>query len=125
MSAGVGLRRRRRGYARQGYGRGAPLRPAVFAPPQRRRLRQQVSGGTGTLNMFARPGFVARGIAYVVIGVIRVMIAFGIARYEPDRAGAIEAIAARPFGYLLLWILVIGFPREWPCGGLSRPRCGG
>jgi hypothetical protein len=26
-----------------------------------------------------------------------------------SRTGAIEAIAAKPFGYLLLWILVIGF----------------
>jgi hypothetical protein len=59
--------------------------------------------------MFARLGFVARGIAYIVIGVIAVMLAFGVARHEPDRAGAIEAIAGQPFGYLLLWILVIGF----------------
>jgi hypothetical protein len=44
-----------------------------------------------------------------VIGVIGVMLALGIAKHEPDRAGAIEAIATKPFGYLLLWILVIGF----------------
>ncbi len=59
--------------------------------------------------MFARLGFVVRGIVYIVIGVIAVMLALGVARHEPDRAGAIEAIAAKPFGYLLLWILVIGF----------------
>jgi len=59
--------------------------------------------------MFARLGLVARGIAYIVVGVIAVMVAFGVARHEPDRAGAIEAIATKPFGYLLLWILVIGF----------------
>jgi Domain of Unknown Function (DUF1206) len=87
----------------------APLRPAVCPPSQRRRLRPRVSGGSGALNVFARLGLVARGIAYIVIGVIAVMVAFGVARHEPDSAGAIEAIAARPFGYLLLWILVIGF----------------
>jgi Domain of Unknown Function (DUF1206) len=59
--------------------------------------------------MFARLGFVARGIVCIVIGAIALMVAFGVARHEPDRAGAIEAIAAKPFGYLLLWILVIGF----------------
>jgi biotin transporter BioY len=59
--------------------------------------------------MFARLGFVARGIVYIVIGAIALMVAFGVARHEPDRAGAIEAIAAKPCGYLLLWILVIGF----------------
>jgi hypothetical protein len=41
--------------------------------------------------------------------VIAVMVALRVARHEPDTAGAIEAIAAKPFGYLLLWILVIGF----------------
>ena len=89
----------------------APLRPAVFAPSQRQRLRKQGSGGSGALNTFARLGFVARGIAYIVIGVIAVMVALRVARHEPDTAGAIEAIAAKPFGYLLLWILVIGFLR--------------
>jgi hypothetical protein len=33
-------------------------------------------------------------IAYIVIGVIAVMVAFGVARHEPDSAGAIKAIAA-------------------------------
>ena len=59
--------------------------------------------------MFARLGFVARGIAYIVIGVIAIMVALGIAEHSADRAGAIEAIATKPFGYLFLWILVIGF----------------
>jgi hypothetical protein len=59
--------------------------------------------------MFARLGFIARGIAYIVIGAIAVMLAFGVAQHEPDTTGAIEAIATKPFGYLLLWILVIGF----------------
>ena len=88
----------------------APLRPAVFAPSQRQRLRKQDCGGSGALNTFARLGFVARGIAYIVIGVIAVKAAPRVARHEPDTARAIEAIAAKPFGYLLLWILVIGFP---------------
>jgi hypothetical protein len=65
----------------------APLRSAVFAASRRRWLRQQVRGGTGTHNMFAGLGFAARGIAYIVIGVIAVMMAFGVARHEADRAG--------------------------------------
>jgi hypothetical protein len=105
MSAGVGFRRRGRGYGRNRGG---------YERPYSRRRRNGASGGraaegSGALNTFARLGFVARGIAYIVIGVIAVMLAFGVARHEPDRAGAIEAIADKPFGYLLLWILVIGF----------------
>ena len=36
--------------------------------------------------MFTRLGLVARGIAYIVIGTIAVMVAFGIARHEPGSA---------------------------------------
>jgi hypothetical protein len=80
------------------------IRAAAAAAPAARSAE-----GSGALNMFARLGFVARGIVCIVIGAVALMVAFGVARYEPDRAGAIEAIAAKPFGYLLLWILVIGF----------------
>jgi Domain of Unknown Function (DUF1206) len=111
MSAGVGFRRRGRGYGRNREGNERSRR---YIRPYSRRRRNGASGGrsaggSGALNLFARLGFVARGIAYIVIGVIAVMLAFGVARHEPDRAGAIEAIAGKPFGYLLLWILVIGF----------------
>ena len=111
MSAGVGFRRRGRRYGRNREGNERSRR---YIRPYSRRRRSGASGGrsaggSGALNMFARLGFVARGIAYIVIGVIAVMLAFGVARHEPDGAGAIEAIAGKPFGYLLLWILVIGF----------------
>lgn len=111
MSAGVGFRRRGRGYGRN---REEYERSRRYIRPFSRRRGNGTSGGrsaggSGALNMFARLGFVARGIVYIVIGVIAVMLAFGVARHEPDRTGAIEAIADKPFGYLLLWILVIGF----------------
>src|ERR1700724_2412128 len=114
MSVRAGSRRSGNGYGRsrrdaerspEGYGRGR----RYGRPYARRRSGSGSAGGAGALNMFARLGFVARGIAYVIIGVIAVMLAFGVARHEPDRAGAIEAIAGKPFGYLLLWVLVIGF----------------
>lgn len=108
MSAGLGLRRRGRGYAwnrrgyREGYGRWRRRRNGTGQGAKR-------TAGSGAINAFARLGFVARGVTYIVIGVIAVMVALGIARHSPDRAGAIEAIATKPFGYVLLWILVIGF----------------
>jgi Domain of Unknown Function (DUF1206) len=118
MSAGLGLRRRVRGHARNRHGpagdrQGYARRRRYGRPYARRRngggSGSRTAGGAGALNMFARLGFVARGIAYIVLGAIAVMVALRVARQEPDSAGAIEAIAARPFGYLLLWILVIGF----------------
>ncbi len=59
--------------------------------------------------MLARLGFVARGIVYIVIGAIAVMVAFSAAQHAPDEGGALEAIASKPFGYVLLWIITIGF----------------
>ena len=90
MSAGLGLRRRGRGHARnrrghaggrQGYGR----RRRYGRPYSRRRNGSSSgharAGGSGALNLFARLGFVARGIGYIAIGAIAVMVALGIARH--------------------------------------------
>lgn len=65
--------------------------------------------GSGAIDVLARFGFIVRGIIYIVIGVIALMLAFGAAKHAADRAGALEAIASKPFGFLLLWIITIGF----------------
>jgi hypothetical protein len=107
MSAGLRWRRRMRGYAPN------PHRPARGRLYSRRRHAggsgRRAAGGAAGVNMFARLGFAVRGIACIVIGVIAIMVALRVARDEPDNAGALEAIAAQPLGYLLLWILVIGY----------------
>ncbi|HEY0933187.1 MAG TPA: DUF1206 domain-containing protein [Trebonia sp.] len=77
--------------------------------PTRRRRGAAKPAGSGALNLLTRLGLVVRGIVYFVIGAIAVMLALGVARHSPDTAGALEAIATRPFGFLLLWVLVIGF----------------
>ena len=64
--------------------------------------------GSGSIDALARFGLVARGIIYIVIGAIAVMLAFGAARHVPDRAGALAAVASKPFGYVLLWIITLG-----------------
>ncbi len=80
---------------------------------RRGRYGTRRAAGSGPIDLLARFGLVARGIIYVIIGAIAVMLALGAARHEPDRAGALEAIASKPFGYILLWIITIGF------GGLA------
>ncbi len=56
----------------------------------------------------ARLGLAARGLVYVVIGVIAVQIALG-KKGEADRNGALGAIREQPFGEVLLVVLAIGF----------------
>jgi Domain of Unknown Function (DUF1206) len=57
----------------------------------------------------ARAGLAARGVIYVLIGIIAVQIAVTGSRQQADRDGAVRLVAKTPFGSLLLWLLVIGF----------------
>lgn len=56
----------------------------------------------------ARLGLAARGLVYVVIGLLAVQVAVGKGG-EADRNGALGAIRKQPFGEVLLVVLAIGF----------------
>lgn len=60
-----------------------------------------------TVAAAARAGFVARGVIYVLIGVLSLRIAFFGGGKQADRGGAIAEIAQKPFGTVLLWLLGI------------------
>ncbi|MGW0633466.1 DUF1206 domain-containing protein [Streptomyces sp. NPDC002758] len=62
-----------------------------------------------TLTAAGRAGFAARGVVYVLIGVLAVRIALGSGGESADRQGALGQIAAQPFGKAMLWALVVGF----------------
>ncbi|MEU2746724.1 DUF1206 domain-containing protein [Streptomyces collinus] len=62
-----------------------------------------------TLTAAGRAGFVARGIVYVLIGLLSIRIAVGSGGGQADRQGALHEIAAQPFGEAMLWTLVVGF----------------
>jgi hypothetical protein len=56
----------------------------------------------------ARWGFAARGVIYLLIGVLALQIAFGGGGKQADRGGALAEIAEKPMGSVLLWILGVG-----------------
>ncbi|MEU6775060.1 DUF1206 domain-containing protein [Streptomyces sp. NPDC046759] len=62
------------------------------------------------MTVAARGGFAARGLLYVLVGVISLQIALGDdgGRRQADRGGALEELAGRPFGAALLWIVGAG-----------------
>ncbi|WP_420878346.1 DUF1206 domain-containing protein [Streptomyces sporangiiformans] len=62
-----------------------------------------------TLTAAGRAGFAARGVVYVLIGVLAVRIALGSGGESADRQGALAQVAAQPFGKAMLWALVVGF----------------
>lgn len=64
-----------------------------------------------TLDRLARVGLACRGVLYGLIGFLALQIAFGggSGGKEADKTGAIETVAAQPFGTVLLWLMAVGF----------------
>ena len=56
----------------------------------------------------ARAGLAARGVIYLLVGVLAVQVAFGDTRQQADRGGAVATLARQPFGAVLLWALGLG-----------------
>ncbi|MEU0742999.1 DUF1206 domain-containing protein [Streptomyces sp. NPDC006134] len=56
----------------------------------------------------ARAGLAARGVIYLLVGLLALRIAFGDGRRQADRGGALAELADRPFGAVLLWALGAG-----------------
>ncbi|MFG2591047.1 DUF1206 domain-containing protein [Streptomyces sp. NPDC048438] len=58
------------------------------------------------MDVGARAGFVARGVIYLLVGVLALRIAFSDGGgKQADRGGAIAEIAEKPFGSILLLVL--------------------
>ncbi|NEC13236.1 DUF1206 domain-containing protein [Streptomyces sp. SID8014] len=53
----------------------------------------------------ARAGFAARGVIYLLVGVLAGQIAFQGGGQQADRGGALQEIGGRPFGGVLLWVI--------------------
>ena len=56
----------------------------------------------------ARLGLAARGVLYIVIGILAVRIAFGRGQDKASQSGALQEVAEQPFGRVLVWIIAAG-----------------
>jgi fumarate reductase subunit D len=63
---------------------------------------------TDAFERLSRSGFVARGLIYVIVGVLAVKLAMGSRGADASQQGALEAIAHQPFGKVLLIVVAIG-----------------
>ncbi|MCM3884604.1 DUF1206 domain-containing protein [Frankia sp. R82] len=61
------------------------------------------------LDLAARVGLAGRGLVYLLIGVLAGQVAFGHSGARTDRSGALGEIRDKPFGTVVLVILVLGF----------------
>ena len=60
------------------------------------------------LSRAARVGLAARGLVYVLIGLLAIEVARGGAA-RTDQQGALRKIAEQPFGRTMLWLVAAGF----------------
>jgi hypothetical protein len=60
------------------------------------------------IEWLARLGYFAKGVLYLVIGILALNVAFNTGGQTPDTQDALQTIAAQPFGRVLLTLIVIG-----------------
>ncbi len=56
----------------------------------------------------ARAGYAARGVIYLLIGLLALRLAQGVGGQRPSQQGALRQLAAQPFGHGLLVVMAIG-----------------
>jgi hypothetical protein len=78
-----------------------------FVPRVNSRARR--ASDTPAAHGLARAGLVARGIIYILIGWVAVLVALGHGSHEADQQGALQLLAGKPYGSASLWLLAIGF----------------
>ena len=83
------------------HGHRRPGRESTHARPPDRPLAR-------LLLVRARFGIAARGVVYIVIGVLAVQLALGDGGKATDQQGALHTIAKQPFGTVLLLAVAIG-----------------
>src|SRR3984893_9784652 len=80
------------------------------------------AASSGWLGWLARGGFAARGVTYLLIGVLAVQIGLGAGGKEADRSGALHAIAAHPGGTAVLRRLAEAVDGQAGAGGRTAGK---
>ena len=57
----------------------------------------------------ARAGLAARGILFILIGWIAILVALGQSSQQANQEGALQLLARQPYGLFSLWLLGAGF----------------
>jgi len=79
----------------------------VSVPGVTRRARR--AADSPATHFLARAGLTARGVIYLLIGWVAVLVALGHSSREADQQGALQLLAGKPYGLVSLWLLGIGF----------------
>jgi hypothetical protein len=72
------------------------------------RTARQASDSPAT-HFLARAGLTARGVIYILVGWVALLVALGQSSREADQEGALQLLASKSYGLVSLWLLGIGF----------------
>lgn len=76
---------------------------------QRAARAAQQAADNNWIERAARVGLAARGLVYVLIGILALQIAFAGRAQRADQQGAFQTLAQNGFGKAILWLVIIGF----------------
>jgi type IV secretory pathway VirB2 component (pilin) len=71
--------------------------------------RARRASGSQPVQFLARAGLAARGVIYLLIGLVAILVALGKTGQEADQRGALQLLSGKPYGLVSLWLLCIGF----------------
>src|SRR5215216_7533990 len=84
-------------------------RTRLAAEHPAREARREARTGSGSYAWLARGGLVAKGVSFVLVGVLAIKLALGQGGKATSRQGALATIAENGFGKVLLVALAVGF----------------
>ena len=82
--------------------------PSIAPKPVQATLSQAANQSRPWVKGLARVGYLAKGIVYIIIGILAFQAAAGSGGATTDSQGALHKIAGQPFGTLLLGLVTIG-----------------
>jgi hypothetical protein len=82
---------------------------SISSPHARTHGSGRRAANSPAAHALARAGLVARGVIYVLIGWVAILVAVAHSTREADQEGALQYLAGKPYGMLSLWLLGIGF----------------
>lgn len=76
--------------------------------PTKVEVHEKMRDAKPLVRRFGRFGYMAKGLVYVMIGVLAALAAFGPSGETTGTSGALQSISEMPFGEVALWIIGIG-----------------
>jgi Domain of Unknown Function (DUF1206) len=70
--------------------------------------RARLASDSPAAHLLARAGLTARGVIYILVGWVAILVALGHSSHEADQQGALQMLAGKPYGLVSLWLLGIG-----------------